>query len=61
MTIVVPLGIPKHVLTQKRGDAPDTQQARRSERSQPRDLLGFNKGPIDPKNPEGMLVNLTYN
>ena len=36
---------------QKCGDAPDTQQAGRSEQSQPGDLLGFNTGPVDHENP----------
>ena len=27
----------------------------------PGDLLGFNTGPVDPENPEGMPVNLTCN
>jgi len=46
---------------QKCGDAPNTLQAGRSERSQTGDLLGFNTGPVDPKNPESVPVNLTYN
>jgi len=49
MMIVVPPGVPKRVSAQKYGDAPDTLQAGRSERSQPEDLLGFNTGPVDPK------------
>ena len=46
---------------QKCGDAPDTLQVGRSERSQTGDLLGFNTRPVDSKNPKSVPVNLTYN
>ena len=49
--IMVPLGVPKSVLTQKCGDAINTQQARRSKRNKIGDMLGFNTGPVDSKNP----------
>jgi len=39
------------LLAQKCGDAINTQQARRSERNEIGDLLGFNTGPVDSENP----------
>ena len=51
MTIVVPPGVPKRVSVQKCSDAPDTQQAEQSEWNEIGDLLGFNTGPVDSKNP----------
>ena len=51
MTIVVPLSVPKSMLTQKYGDVINTQQAGRSEWNEIRDLLGFNTEPADSKNP----------
>ena len=62
--ILKPLSLGKRVMlmsAQKCGNAPDMQQAGRSEGSQPGDLLGFNTRPVDPKNPESVPVNLTYN
>ena len=51
MTIVVPPGVTKSVLTQKYGDVINTQQARGSEWNETRDLLGFNTEPANSKNP----------
>ena len=51
MTIVVPLGVPKSVLTQKYGDVINTQQAGGSEWNETRDLLGFNIEPADSEKP----------
>ena len=51
MTIVVPPGMPKSVLTQKYGDVINTQQAERFEWNKTRDLLGFNTELADSKNP----------
>ena len=51
MTIVVQLGVPKSVLTQKYGDMINTQQAGTSEWNETRDLLGFNTEPADSENP----------
>ena len=39
------------LLTQKCGDVINTQQARRSEWNETRDLLGFNTEPVDFENP----------
>ena len=61
MTIVVPLDVPKSVLTQKYGDVINTQQARRSEWNKTRDLLGFNIESADSKKPNNVPVNLTCN
>ena len=49
--IVVPPGVQKSVLTQKYGDVINTQQDRRSEWNETRDLLGFNTEPADSENP----------
>ena len=51
MMIVVPPGVPKSVLTQKCGDVINTQQDRRSEWNEIRDLLAFNTEPADSGNP----------
>ena len=40
-----------NLLVQKCGDAINTQQARRSKRNKIGDMLGFNTGPVDSKNP----------
>ena len=61
MTIVVPPGVPKSVLTQKYGDMINTQQAGRSEWNETRDLLGFNIELADSEKPNDVLVNLTCN
>ena len=39
------------LLTQKYGDAINTQQAGRSEQNEIRDMLGFNTEPFDSENP----------
>ena len=51
MTIMVPPGGPKSVLTQKYDDVINTWQAGRSEWNETRDPLGFNTKPVDSKNP----------
>ena len=51
MMIVLPLGVPKSVVTQKYGDAINTQQAGRSKQNETRDLLGFNIESADSENP----------
>jgi len=61
MTIVVPPGVPKSVLTQKCGDVINIQQARKFERNETRDLLGFNTEPANSEKNNDVPVNLTYN
>ena len=61
MTIMVPPGGPKSVLTQKYDDMINTQQARRSEWNETRDMLDFNTEPADSEKLNDVPVNLTGN